>query len=125
MSTNINGLARYIIFGLVADNGATVNLYGYSPSEGYMVGGVVEEEVFTHTSNTAHVRAVAFIKDHEDILSDPELFIGAWLNEETNMVHLDISQRFSTMEEAAEVASFRDELAIWDLGTSKEIRVRS
>lgn len=127
MTTNIEGLTKFIIQSLNETGGATVNLFGFSPADGYMVGGMVEEATFfggTTPAKWSHRDVGDFITEHEDMLrSNPELFVGAWLNTETGMVHLDISERCETIGVALLLAGERDEIAIWDLKNSKEIRL--
>lgn len=107
MTANIQGLAQFLMFGLIADNEATVNLFGFSPADGFMVGGVVEESTYRFASGE-HIKLISeFIREHEDILSDPELFVSAWVM--GRLVHLDIVERFATQREADVIARFRDQ----------------
>lgn len=64
-----------------------------------------------------------FIQENEELLKNPNNFIGTWYDKETNTTHLDISTAVETEEEAQELGRANDQKAVWDFKNNEEIEV--
>lgn len=108
--------------------GGTVSLIGKeTPETGYMVGGYVDSLIFdvdllSH-GNVAWQMITRWLGGHFAFATKFDVFLGGWLDTDTNLVYIDLSQHFEDERDALAVAAFQDEIAIWDLGAKKEIQV--
>lgn len=128
MTTNIHGLARYLWNETIRHDGATANIYGFSPADGYMVGGVAETVIHTWDEHAALDQIEHYILNNADQLVHPEHYVGTWVAHECGnkqALYIDISERYATEAEALEVAIERHELAVYNLTTHETIRVGS
>lgn len=86
------------------------------PSDGYFVGGVapsmVTETVPSPSQLSAYVDTFPFAD-----------YVGIWTDTETHKVYVDVVEHYSSLTEAREVAGAREEIAIWDIENSSEIRL--
>ena len=57
------------------------------------------------------------------LLQRPGYYLGGWRNEETGIVHLEVSQVFEDRDEAIAEGRARREIAIFDLSTLSDIRL--
>lgn len=90
------------------------------PDRGYMVGGCSFAAVTKVDRMTlSHVHR--FIRAHEDMLVEENMFLGAWTHE--GSVYLDVSQWTSSFNLARSMGRVRGELAIWNLAEGVEIRL--
>ncbi len=64
-----------------------------------------------------------YLVKNQILLKDPDHYFGAWLNNETGMVHLDVSMIVDTEEEAQTLGLENKQLAFFDLAGVKEISV--
>lgn len=117
-----NEIVARIINDLIDNGGATISPFvgEISPGEGYMIGGVASERVFTHGFTTDEIKQWV-----GEIL--PTLYVGhylgAWIDHETDNVYLDVSQLEMSRDRAIWIARQRGELAIYDLAAGETIYV--
>lgn len=62
-----------------------------------------------------------FIEDNEDLLRDPRCSVGLWYNADEDVTYRDITVTLPSREEAIELASKYDQIAIFDLSALTEI----
>jgi hypothetical protein len=115
-----------------ADNGgSTVSPTGQPlPTTGYMVGGATDSLIMhAHmlTNPNHHAGAAGMIgkwaaSNIESVL-DTEVFLGGWIDTETDMAYVDLTIWYSDREQAIRDAKLFDEIAIWDVANKEEIRV--
>lgn len=64
-----------------------------------------------------------YVRANKDLLSQPDHFIGAWHDPETDKVYLDISIVSDDEKKAADLASRHDQIAYFDLGKGASVTV--
>ena len=108
--------------------GSTVSLIAAEiPESGYMVGGYVDSLIFdvdvlTH-GDLAYRMILRWLTGHLALATKFSVFLGGWVDSDTDLVYVDLAQHFIEKSDALAVAAFQDEIAIWDLKEAKEIRV--
>lgn len=109
------------------NGGSTVSVIGEKlPEAGYMVGGSVDGfhvDVFT-TDNDISAMLETYIHRNYALLTRGNVFLGGWLDKETDELWFDVSDKYNVKEYALMIAADRGELAIWDIASSEEIRVK-
>ena len=122
---------RDLIVGTALNGGSTQSLRGESvPDSGFMVGGFTDSLIFDSLLVTdANHWAVSFngianwVNNNLTLATDPGMYVGGWIDKETNSMYVDLSKLFVDQEAAILMAKELGEIAIWDLENSKEIRV--
>lgn len=114
----------------LASGGATVPLNGGTvPADGYMVGGVAPPLLLdSRTVTGGRLRAAVDerLTDQWSVASDiPSMYLGSWTDADTGRLYVEISEHIATLADAEEIGRQRGELAVWDLGGSREIRLTS
>lgn len=95
----------------------------YNVSSGYMVSLSGWEEVMPIEQYTAE-RLTEYVQRNHKLLMDlPTVWVGVWLDEETQMVHLDLSNNYDNKEAAVRAGIAGNQLAIWDVLAADEIRL--
>lgn len=120
-----------IIKGTRENGGHTASAIGAPvPDSGFMVGGFVESLMFDASlitdgqhDETVWRMAFRWIATHYGVATMPNMFIGGWIDTEQNVAYLDMSNHYDDRAYAIQVAALHEEIAIWDLATSEEIRV--
>lgn len=99
---------------------------GKEPKSGYMCATYTDrstwlkgDDVKDPEKRTAAIKD--FMKKNEDVLSDPDNYLGTWFDTSTGSISLDISRNFSNKAEAVKFASEHNEKAIWDVKNMTEI----
>jgi hypothetical protein len=120
----VRRISELVMSGIKNAGGASVSWSAKpAPSTGFMVGGLVSEEI-VKVDEFLRDNVVGFIWLHLNNLTETNnRYVGAWVNTDTGNVHLDISERWTTYSEAMQAARMRGELAVWDLQYEKEIRL--
>jgi hypothetical protein len=81
---------------------------------------------FTHTNVKSAIKA--FMANNYGVLRDPNLFVGAWVDENGD-VYLDISKRIAygegALDEAKKIGFDNKQIAIYDMGSGVSIDVPS
>jgi hypothetical protein len=102
------------------------------PDSGFMVGGFVDSLIFDAMliRDPGHFREVygmimKWVNANFKLATQANIFVGGWIDTETNTAYIDLSEHFP--EDMRENAMFagkqNNEIAIWDLGEGKEIRL--
>lgn len=110
---------------LKADQGFTVSgITGESIThqDGYLVGGLVQEWIIPLDDQAAE-KIFLFAWNYVSDLILPERWLGAWVDAETGLVHLDVSEWRWGLLDAVRVGRQRQEKALWSLEESAEIRL--
>lgn len=99
---------------------------GKEPKSGYMCATYTDrstwlkgDDVKDPEKRTAAIKD--FMKKNDDVLSDPDNYLGTWFDTSTGSISLDISRNFSNKAEAVKFASEHNEKAIWDVKNMTEI----
>lgn len=127
----IDAAIESVIKGTRENGGHTASAIGRDvPTTGYMVGGYVESlmfggELITDEGHNpvAYSMMLRWVASHFKIATKESMFLGGWIDTEENVMYVDLSQHFTDLSAALEVARHHEEIAIWDLATSEEIRL--
>jgi hypothetical protein len=103
------------------DGGFTVRPYGGQvPTKGYFVAlqGLTDK---TPVQKFSDLHILFFADKVSDLIdwTDPNFFIGGWLNKGT--VYLDVSELVLDRETAIRLGQKRNQIAIWDIANCEEI----
>lgn len=119
--------ARGAVAGAVAGNtkdngGATVDVTGHQPKEGYAVSPYkgVETKIKAADFNQSHVEK--FMQEHNQLLSKVDHYVGSWYNEGDGHIYLDVSVVKHDASAAVKIARSSNQLAIFNLGNFTEIK---
>jgi len=96
-----------------------------SPTSGFVVSAHKDREKIIKASNFREKHIVEYLNKNADLLIKPNKFFGAWHNEKTGLVHLDVTEIHDTLETAMAQAKKIDEIAIFDLSTFEEIMAKA
>lgn len=135
-------VARLILDGVTSCGGATVPVKERAkvPTYGFMVGGAVPELVVPWIDKESlwnlstrdrrerlYQAAGQFAQENWLRITAYPGFraIGAWVNQETGYVHLDVSDWFASLTIALDTARGRKELAVYDIRHGNAIPVIS
>jgi hypothetical protein len=110
------------------NGGSTQSITGMPiPTDGYLVslgmGNGMSFDADLLTTDQGWRMAFDFVATHFRHLSKPGWFLGFWIDTETNLVWLDVTEWMPNRDAAFRAASDRDEIAIWDIDKAEEIRV--
>jgi len=123
-----NDSIRTLIQETQETGGSSVSLIGEPlPESGYMVGGYVDSLIFDSGllghGTVAYDMILRWVSSHAALATKFSVFVGGWIDTDTDLVYIDLSQHFIDKSDALAVARFHDEIAIWDLSSKREIRV--
>ena len=77
---------------------------------------VIDSELLSESLFNAIVQSLQVtVKENE--------FIGAWLDSHTLKIHFDINEIYHDLNEAIDRAKENEQIAIYNLGTQREIRL--
>lgn len=93
------------------------------PVDGYMVGGWTQEIVVPRDERLVTAAVEYFARTYAVEIESGNLFVGAWENGDTGLVHVDMSQRYDTLADALRVGKERNELAVWAVERGEEVPV--
>jgi hypothetical protein len=96
--------------------------FGEGPRKGFAIGNPKYTRTFTWDYPFGAGDVALFALDHLDTLALPGRYFGAWRDEETGTVHLDVISIVEDKTLALAMATERGELAVWDLSRGEEIR---
>jgi hypothetical protein len=96
------------------------------PTEGLMVGGIVDELV---TDNLTPDVVQDFMRQNKSMLDLDETYLGTWVDE-NGLTHLDVSWDMpnstrANTDAARQAGALTDQISLWDLGHNKEVAVPS
>lgn len=111
------------IFNSLADgNDGTLDVMGYDlPAYGYFVGGDGEPLVFDSAEDANRPDALRAIERF--VSSTPARYVGWWTDQETGKVYVDGTTWFRFEADAGRVGRERREIAIYDAGNQRELRL--
>lgn len=110
------------------EGGRTVDVEtGFEPSEGW----AVAQKRYSKTVDTkrgaefARNQVANYVADNWEVLTAEGNYLGTWLDEDTGLIWLDISQVFpdSEYDAAYDWAKRQGEIAIFNLGTFEEVTI--
>jgi len=108
----------------MAEGGASVNLKGKPPKDGFMVSPYKDREAVKPFKRDRAEMVKAF-KDYQaqnkDFIAQKNHYMGAWKNK--GNVYLDISVNVRDRAEAMSMAKDNRQLAIWDVKNKQEVTV--
>jgi hypothetical protein len=112
-------------------NGDIQEALKLSPTSGYMVS-LGDNDKWTVQLNAAHLSealgiALSLMYSYFPAIlasgmATRPLFLGAWIDTDTNELYLDWSEKFQSEDEAQIAAAARNQLAIWDVANMRESR---
>ncbi len=133
-AAQIDNAIDTLIFETRDKGGSTVSARGDKvPDTGYMVGGIVDSLIFdamlirdASHFRTAYNMIMKWVNANFKEATRMNIFLGGWIDYETGKAYIDLSEHFpeDMRENAISTAKKLDEIAIWDLGKSEEIRVK-
>ena len=101
------------------NGGASINMAtGNVPDTGYMVSRAGSEIITELPMMRDHLER--FAQAYQEELDNPDTYLGTWLDPETGLVYLDISDNLDT---AVALGAERDQLAIYAVEQEETIRV--
>ena len=104
------------------DGGLTIKPFtGEKPAAGYMVALQGFELKVPVTEFFTGVVADYIGQYAQELMSNPSLCLGTWVNEGT--VYLDLSENIASRDKALELGRERHQLAIFNLETFEEVTV--
>lgn len=106
-------------------NGFSVTPTGEQPSKGYMVSLPGHSKVLS--DNELHGPGAkdilnSYASEHAEALRTPGAHIGGWRDSASGKTYLDISHNIPRQREAVKAGKARNQIAVWDVKRSREIR---
>lgn len=102
--------------GTFAFNGTEV------PTTGYMVGGAAPELIIPWSDvEGGEIRKYA--EQWAPLLELHGFYLGTWINPETDLLHIDISQHFTDIFKATHAGQIRGELAVYDIAAGQAFQI--
>lgn len=98
------------------------------PDTGYSVGVpgstlVIPPDIVNDRKRTKALMAAWFDEHSADLNDNSHLNFGAWTEEETGEVYLDLSEVYDSPQQAEAAAKARNEIAIWDIANGAPIPI--
>ena len=104
------------------NGGASINMAtGKVPDAGYMVSRV-GSEVITEAPLTREV-VEGFTQAYQDELDNSDTYLGTWVDPDTGLVYLDISDNLDNLDTAVALGAEREQLAIYAVEQGETIRL--
>lgn len=99
---------------------------GELPKTGYFVSDPKFGEVVPNDKwNLQWNPAFAYLEEKEAELNLQGRYFGAWLDNDTGEIYLDVNRHVDSKEDALTIAKWNNQLAIFDIAAGKEIRLES
>jgi hypothetical protein len=117
-----------LIQGIKESGGSTVSLIGLPvPDSGFMVGGytdslIFDKDLLSH-GTVANLMVTQFVSGQSAFATRFDIFLGGWIDTQTDLVYIDLSKHFDSLGDALIVAALNEEIAIWNLGKAEEVCV--
>lgn len=108
-----------VVAAIALGDGCTVSLNGRALAavDGYVVSLPGREKLLRDPGSREEIRS--YIYDHVDVLSDPDLYVGAW--EGPDGWVLDVSEHVQDRGLAKLLGLSRGQIAVWDVAAGQEI----
>jgi len=105
--------------------GFSTTLAGQQPTSGYMVSlpghtQILDAKELAGPRGPEIVNAYAAA--HANVLKEPGAHVGGWTDKESGKTYLDVSHNIANREAAIKAGQARNQIAIWDVAKSDEIR---
>lgn len=114
----MKNLVKTIYQETLQNGGASYNLYGIAPKDGFMVAQMGAEEVILKENFTEEILH-NFINKNLNRLKNKDICIGTWENE--GKIYLDLSQNIKNRNQAIKQGIINKQLAIFDLSSFNSI----
>ena len=114
------GFSRWITEGFNPESGYIVSRSDYMPS---LTHDKTHGQAINMSCGVAHRVATALQTLSDDKKLGKNYASGAWTDSKENLVYIDVSQHFESLDEAINLAKELGELAIWDITNKKEIEI--
>jgi hypothetical protein len=105
--------------------GFSVTPKGKTPTNGFMVSVPGRTRIISESDlkgpNGARI-IQDYAQQHSDILRQPGAHIGGWTDHASGKTYLDVSQNIKDQDKAISTGKAHNQIAIWDVKNSKEIR---
>lgn len=113
-------IAAEVVDAILSGQSRTIARTGPLPDTGYYVGGKVPSLVIDPLATPWTIESVvAWVESHR---SD---YVGVWLEHDTGLFHVDMSDWVVNRSYALGLAKRRGELAIYDIRHASDIRVEA
>ena len=104
------------------NGGASINMAtGKVPATGYMVSRAGSEIITELPMMRDHLER--FAQAYQEELDNPDTYLGTWLDPETGLVYLDISDNLDNLDTAVALGAERAQLAIYAVEQEETIRL--
>ena len=95
----------------LANDGATIDLLGHSPSTGYQVSPYAKHGLIVRLADFSPELITEYISNHVEILGREDHYLGTWID--AGWVYLDISLNVQGLIEALAIGRRNRQIAIW------------
>ena len=104
------------------NGGASINMAtGNVPATGYMVSRAGSEIITELPMMRDHLER--FVQAYHEELDNTDTYLGTWLDPETGLVYLDISDNLDNLDTAVALGAERAQLAIYAVEQEETIRL--
>ena len=104
------------------NGGASINMAtGKVPTAGYMVSRAGSEIITEMPLMREHLEQ--FTQAYQDELDNPDTYLGTWIDPETGLVYLDISDNLDNLDTAVTLGAERAQLAIYAVEQGETVRL--
>jgi len=107
----------------IKSGGTTISVFGKVPKKGYALSIYKGRELKVPAKQITSKHFKDYIKSNKDVLSQKDHFVGSWHNTDDGYVYLDVSVVKNNLDDAMKLARENKQLAVFDLGNLKEIKV--
>lgn len=110
--------------GIQPGGGLTIDtLDGSEPTEGFVVArqGFNKEINFDEFMSDPEKYIYDYLAENKDALSEDNMYLGFWHDEENNEMVLDVSEVFSDREAGIQAGIDRNQQAIYDIGSNEVV----
>jgi hypothetical protein len=106
---------------ILRNGGITIDLRGHEPDKGYAYSPYPELERVLPAQGLTPEHVTQYMHDNERALSMPDHYLGAWHDQESGNVFLDISKVGPAHPDTVQEAAKNNQLAVFDLSNFNEI----
>ena len=104
------------------NGGASINMAtGNVPDSGYMVSRAGSEIITELPMMREHLEQ--FVQAYQDELDSSDTYLGTWIDPDTGLVYLDISDNLDSLDTARDMGIAREQLAIYAVEQGETIRL--
>lgn len=106
---------------ILSNGGCTINLQGAEPTSGYAFSPYPELERVLPSSGLSPQFILQYLKDNEHALAQPGNHLGAWNDQQSGNVFLDVSHIGPPTKDTIDEAKKANQIAVFDLANANEI----